>query len=169
MYSISAGSYSHMSTSQDCLAQDHGRLQPDTETSSTHRTPTIRHTDRVELLLETLHTDHIHLLVLGEIKDLGDVQRRGKARVEKLVLSTFMNSKGRLSICRRTSGAPECDAKLTSVVSIPKSSKVFLYIGRLLLALFETNRTFLPAITIARSACYTFSTHIYKRATQLST
>jgi hypothetical protein len=134
-----------MSTSQDCLAQDHGRLQPDTETSSTHRTPTIRHTDRVELLLETLHTDHIHLLVLGEIKDLGDVQRRGKARVEKLVLSTFMNSKGRLSICRRTSGAPECDARLTSVVSIPKSSKVFLYIGRLLLALFETNRTFLPA------------------------
>ena len=43
------------------------------------------------------------------------------------------------------SRAPERDARLTSVVSIPKSSKVFLYIGRLLLALFETNRTFLPA------------------------
>lgn len=51
----------------------------------------MRHTDRIELLLETLHTDHIHLLVLGEIEDLGEVQRRGEARVEKFVLSTFMD------------------------------------------------------------------------------
>lgn len=80
-----------------------------------------------------------------------------------------MNSKGQFSIRRRTLKASKCDARLTSVVSIPKSSKVFLYIGRLLLALFETNRTFLPAITIARSACYTFSTHTYKQATQRST
>lgn len=29
---------------------------------------------------------------------------------------------------------------------MPKSSKVFLYIGRLLLALLETNRTFLPTV-----------------------
>lgn len=80
-----------------------------------------------------------------------------------------MNSKGRFSICRRTLEAPECDAGLTSVVSIPKSSKVFLYIGRLLLALFETNRTFLPVIIIARSASYTFSTHEYKKATRRPT
>ena len=40
----------------------------------------------VELLFQPFHPDHVHLFVLGEIQDLGEVQGGSEARVEEFVL-----------------------------------------------------------------------------------